>query len=96
MAVRNSEVAKIFDRVGAILEIQEENPFRVRAYHNAARTIEGLSKPVAKMLEEGEDLSELRGIGKDLAKKSRKLSGPALFSYLRNSKRKVVGVSSLN
>jgi len=51
------------------LEIKGENPFRVRAYHNAARTVQGLSQSVAALIHEGHDLSELPGVGKDLAGK---------------------------
>ncbi len=69
MPIHNSDVAAIFNKLADLLEIKGENPFRVRAYRNAARTIEGLSRNVADMVEAGEDLSKLPGIGKDLALK---------------------------
>jgi DNA polymerase (family 10) len=69
MPVRNAEIADLFDRMAALLEIQGANPFRVRAYRNAARTLGGLPRSVADMLAEEEDLSRLPGIGKDLAGK---------------------------
>jgi DNA polymerase (family 10) len=69
MPVRNAEIADLFDRMAALLEIQGANPFRVRAYRNAAQTLGGLPRSVADMLEEEEDLSRLPGIGKDLAAK---------------------------
>lgn len=69
MPKQNTEIADIFERYAALLEIQGANVFRVRAYRNAARTLRGLSKSVATMLEEGADLTELPGIGDDLAKK---------------------------
>jgi DNA polymerase (family 10) len=69
MPVRNAEIADIFDRMGALLEIQGANPFRVRAYRNAARTVGSLARSVADMLAEEEDLSKLPDIGKDLASK---------------------------
>ncbi len=69
MPVRNAEIADIFDRMAVLLEIQGANPFRVRAYRNAARTVGGLARSVADMLAEEEDLSKLPGIGKDLASK---------------------------
>src|SRR5690606_36874671 len=50
-----------------LLELRNENPFKVRAYHNAARIVEGLSRRVAEMVEAGEDLEELPAVGKDLA-----------------------------
>ncbi|MEE9597808.1 MAG: helix-hairpin-helix domain-containing protein [Acidiferrobacterales bacterium] len=39
MPVRNAEIAAIFDEITDLLEIESANPFRVRAYRNAARTI---------------------------------------------------------
>ncbi len=67
MAVTNTESAAIFDRIADLLEIQGENPFRVRAYRNAARTVQGLSRSVAEMVRDGEALETLPTIGKDLA-----------------------------
>ena len=60
-----------FSRTTAdLLEIQGANPFRVRAYRNAARSIEDLAESVAALVENGvSSLTELPGIGKDLAQK---------------------------
>jgi DNA polymerase (family 10) len=69
MPVRNAEIADLFDRMAALLESQGANPFRVRAYRNAARTVSGLPRSVADMLAAEEELSKLPGIGKDLAEK---------------------------
>jgi len=69
MPVHNREIATIFDHVADLLEIEEANRFRVRAYRNAANTIRDLSRSLQNMLEEGEDLSELPDIGEDLAGK---------------------------
>jgi DNA polymerase (family 10) len=67
--VHNSDIASIFDEIADMLEIQGDNPFRVRAYRNAARSIAGLPMSVADMVERGEDLTVLQGIGKELAAK---------------------------
>ncbi|HEX9768296.1 MAG TPA: DNA polymerase/3'-5' exonuclease PolX [Kiloniellales bacterium] len=69
MPIHNAEIAEMFNRLADLLEIEDANPFRVRAYRNAARTLNGLPRSVVAMLEEGEDLSRLPGIGKDLAHK---------------------------
>lgn len=69
MAVMNRDVAGVFNMVADLLDIKGANPFRVRAYRNAARTVSGLSRPVAEMVADEEDLSELPGIGDDLAGK---------------------------
>lgn len=69
MPVYNADVAAIFDQVADLLAIEGANQFRIRAYRSAARTIETLSRPVADLVAEGQDLTELEGIGDDLAGK---------------------------
>jgi DNA polymerase (family 10) len=69
MPVHNAEVAAMFDQTADLLEIEGENQFRVRAYRKAARVIEALPQNITSLLEAGRDLSELPGIGKDLAGK---------------------------
>ena len=63
----NLDVARVLRELGDLLEIQGANPFRVRAYRNAVQTVEGLTRPLARMVEEGEDLTELPAIGKDIS-----------------------------
>jgi DNA polymerase (family 10) len=67
--VHNAEIAEIFETLADLLAVRGDNPFRIRAYRNAARTIRGNSRSMAELLAEGRDLSELRNIGKDLAGK---------------------------
>ena len=68
--MQNSDVAALFSELGDLLEIQGANSFRVRAYRNAARTIEGLPESVAAIVAgRPADLVKLEGIGKDLAEK---------------------------
>jgi DNA polymerase (family X) len=68
--MQNIEVARIFEEVADLLEIQSANPFRVRAYRNAARTIGDLAEPVSSILADtSRSLEEIGGIGKDLAGK---------------------------
>lgn len=69
MPVQNSEIAKIFNEVADLLEIEGANQFRIRAYRNAARTIEGYPNRLYEMIESGEPLDEISGIGEDLAQK---------------------------
>ncbi|MGD8783364.1 MAG: DNA polymerase/3'-5' exonuclease PolX [Thioalkalispiraceae bacterium] len=71
MPVHNTEIANIFDKLADLLEIEDANPFRVRAYRNAARTIRGDARSMAALIKQGEDLSKLPDIGKDLAEKIR-------------------------
>jgi DNA polymerase (family 10) len=65
--MENPEVAQVFEEVADLLDIQGENPFRIRAYRNAARVLRDLSAPLAQM--PPEKLEDLAGIGKDLAGK---------------------------
>ncbi len=69
MPVHNADIAAVFEEIADLLEIQGANPFRIRAYRNAARTLEGLGHDARTLVEEGEDLTQLPGIGKDLAAK---------------------------
>ncbi len=69
MPTHNEEIAHAFDEIADLLEIEEANPYRVRAYRNAARSLRGLGREVAELLADGEDLTLLPGIGKDLAAK---------------------------
>ena len=68
--MQNQQIAAMFNEVADLLEIQGANAFRVRAYRNGARTLEGLSESVADLLASpGGSLESLDGIGKDLAAK---------------------------
>lgn len=82
MSVHNTEIAEMFSRLAELLEIQGANPFRIRAYRKAAQTIEGLPHSVASMLAEGSDLSDLPGIGEDLAAKIQEIVETGHLSLL--------------
>ena len=73
MPIHNADIAAVFDEIADLLEIQGENPFRIRAYRNAAREMQSLGVPAADMIAKGEDLTELPGIGDDLAAKIREI-----------------------
>jgi DNA polymerase (family 10) len=63
----NTAIARLLAEMGDLLEIEGANPFRIRAYRNAVRTVEAQTTPFARRLEEGEDLTALPGIGKEMA-----------------------------
>lgn len=65
----NADIARMLERLADLLEIDGANPFRVRAYRNAAQTIRAQSRSMVDMVTAGEDLSELPGIGDDIAAK---------------------------
>jgi DNA polymerase (family 10) len=91
MPVQNAEIAAMFDQAADLLEIKGDNPFRVRAYRRAARTIEGLPQSVGSMLAKEADLSELPGIGKDLAGKIAGIVESGHFDLLDQLKKKLPG-----
>ena len=70
--MKNKEVAEIFREIAEILEIQDENPFRIRAYLKAAQNVESLSRDIAEVAEKDE-LEKIPGIGKDLAEKIKEI-----------------------
>jgi DNA polymerase (family 10) len=65
--VENLDVARLLQEMADLLEIQGANPFRIRAYRNAVATVQGQSRPLKRMVEAGEDLTALPGIGKNVA-----------------------------
>jgi DNA polymerase (family X) len=62
------EIAKIFEEIAIFLELKAENPFRIRAYRNAARTLLSMERDLQEVIQEG-TLTEYAGIGSDLAEK---------------------------
>jgi len=73
MPKHNADIAAVFEEIADLLEIQGANPFRIRAYRNAARVVGELSQEISRLLEKGEDLTELPGIGDDLAGKIKEI-----------------------
>ncbi|HSK05590.1 MAG TPA: DNA polymerase/3'-5' exonuclease PolX [Kofleriaceae bacterium] len=68
--MENVDVARTLQQIADLLEIRGENPFRIRAYRNAARTLESLPGRVAELVaRDRKAVAELPGIGKDLAGK---------------------------
>jgi len=67
--MQNPDIARLFDEVADLLEIQSQNPFRVRAYRNAARVVRDFPRPLQEEVRQGADLTEIPGIGDDLAEK---------------------------
>jgi DNA polymerase (family X) len=68
--VTNAEIAATFEQVADLLEYQGGNVFRVRAYRNAARTIDGMVESLAAVRDDSSrSLTDLEGVGSDLAEK---------------------------
>ncbi|MBM7558105.1 DNA polymerase/3'-5' exonuclease PolX [Halanaerobacter jeridensis] len=86
MPVHNSQITTIFEQIADLLEIKGANVFRVRAYRNGAQSISNLSINLSDMVKEGEDLTELSGIGDDLAAKIEEIIRTGECSYLEELK----------
>ena len=88
LRMRNSEIAQIFQDIADILEIEGENPFRVRAYQKAVRTLESLPEEVEKIYRRGE-LKKIPGVGEGLAKKIEELLSTGKLAYYDDLKKQV-------
>jgi DNA polymerase (family 10) len=82
----NQELADIFDHIADILDIQGENPFKVRAYKKAAQTLENLTTQITSV-EELEKLGKLPGIGEAITKKIKELLQTGKLNYYEELKK---------
>lgn len=87
--MENGEIARLLADVGVLLEIKGANPFRVRAYENAARTVDEQPVPLRDVLAGGGDLTTLPGIGKDMAGHIREAIETGRLTVLEELKREV-------
>ena len=69
MPVHNEDIAVVFEEIANLLEIEGDNPFRIRAYRNGAHILRSLGQDIRTLIERGEDITRLSGIGKNLATK---------------------------
>src|SRR5258708_33077037 len=74
------QIAEILSEIGILLELKGENPFKTRAYANAARALEALSEPLEKIIAE-QRLDEIKGIGEALQKKITELATTGKLAY---------------
>src|SRR6056297_1862608 len=66
--MKNLEIAQILENISILLEIKEENPFKIRAYRAAAEKIRNENVDVIKEIKNG-SLNEVKGFGKALVSK---------------------------
>jgi DNA polymerase (family X) len=79
------QVAEVLVGIATLLELKGENPFKTRAYQNAARTIETLSEPLDKVVAEAR-LGEIKGIGEALQQKITELVTTGKLQYYEELK----------
>jgi DNA polymerase (family 10) len=89
MPVFNGDVARAFDEIADLLELQGANPFRVRAHRRASQTVGELKRSLHEMLERGEDLDALPSVGADLAGKITELVTSGRCALLEQLRREV-------
>jgi len=73
-------VSEILIEIGTLLELKGENPFKTRAYENAARALESLTEPLQKLVAENR-LAEIEGIGEGIQKKITELVTTGKLAY---------------
>ncbi len=74
------KVAETLVEIGTLLELKGENPFKTRAYGNGARTIQGLTEPLERIVAE-KRLGEIKGIGAALEQKITELVETGKLKY---------------
>src|SRR3954471_17693144 len=79
------QVADILVDIGLLLELKGENPFKTRAYQNAARTLQKLEEPLQKIVAE-QRLGEIKGIGEALQEKITELITTDKLEYYEKLK----------
>jgi DNA polymerase (family 10) len=89
--MKNREVSDIFNAMADVLELMDENVFKVRAYRRAAMNIDNLSEDVAIVASEGR-LEEIQGIGKDLEAKILEIIKTGKCAHYEELKQAVPGV----
>jgi DNA polymerase (family 10) len=89
MPVQNLLIARVLEEIADRLEIQDANPFRVRAYRTAARTIGEYQDDVKELVARGETVVGLPGIGADLAGKIREIAQTGTCEALTRLRREM-------
>ena len=84
--MKNSDVARVFQDIADLLELKGENVFKIRAYQKAARAIEHHPRELEAMIEEGDDLRSIPGVGEAIAKKTTELITTGRLGYYENLK----------
>ena len=88
--MQNADVARLFEELADLMEIQGANAFRLRAYRNAARTIGGMTDSIAELADEGPSaLTAIQGIGKELANKTITIVVTGKLPQLEEAREKV-------
>jgi DNA polymerase (family 10) len=86
--MENKTIADIFTEIADILDIQGENPFRIRSYRNAARTIGDLGESLQGLIKAGRNIEEIPGIGKSIHEKIAEIAATGKCRLLEELRQK--------
>ncbi|TMP95815.1 MAG: histidinol-phosphatase, partial [Verrucomicrobia bacterium] len=75
-----AQIAQVLEEIGTLLELKRENPFKIRAYANAARSIDAWGGSLSDLQDE-EALAKIPGIGKAIAAKIKELATTGSLKY---------------
>ncbi len=89
MPIHNADIAAIFEQIADLLEIRGDNPFRIRAYRNAARTVGEFPRDLETLLDQGQALPKLPGVGADLEGKIREICASGTCGLLERLHREM-------
>jgi len=84
--MKNTAIVKVLSDIAHLLEFKGENAFKIRAYQKAARAIEHHPREIKIMLDEGENLRNISGVGEAIAKKTTELVTTGKLGYYENLK----------
>jgi DNA polymerase (family 10) len=84
--LKNSEIARVFQDIADLLELKGENIFKIRAYQKAARAIDYHPRELKVMIDDGENLRNIPGVGEAIAKKATELITTGKLDYYENLK----------
>ncbi|MBE0619679.1 MAG: DNA polymerase/3'-5' exonuclease PolX [Burkholderiales bacterium] len=94
--MHNADIARVFGEIADLLEIQQANAFRIRAYRNAARVVVGQQLDLAARLAAGGELPKLPGIGADLSAKIHEIAASGTCALYEKLKRQLpAGITDL-
>lgn len=92
MPVHNADIEAIFEDISDLLEVEGANPFRVRPYRQASRMLSELPQDVRILLKKGFDLTQLPGIGEDLAAKIIEIANTGSCGFLQRLRKQLPSV----
>jgi DNA polymerase (family 10) len=96
VAVHNSYIGQLFNEVADLLEIEDANPFRVRAYRNASRVVSQWPQSFAELVARGEEVPKLPGLGADLRGRVAEAASTGRLAVLEDVRKRVPqGLSAL-